>query len=44
MDFNLSGMCLPKDILDLGKSVRWFEEEHDAHEVVSSRRPRSYVT
>ena len=29
--------------LDLGELVHWFEEDHDTHELTSSRRPRSYV-
>lgn len=43
MDFIISGMCFPFDVLDLGESVSWIEEDHDAHEVASSRRPRLYV-
>ena len=35
--------CFTSDVLDLGGLVRWFKEDHDAHKVASSRRPRSYI-
>ncbi|CAI9288770.1 unnamed protein product [Lactuca saligna] len=43
VDFILRGMCFPFDVLDLDELVHWFEEDHDAHEVTSGRRPRSSV-